>query len=44
MLENYSQGSYTRQLANMLGEQVEELKGLCFNIKKAKFLSEKSWR
>ena len=39
LLENYTQGTYSRLIALMLGEQVEELKQAYFNIKKMKFVS-----
>lgn len=39
MLENCTQGTYSRQIALMIGEQVEELKQTYFNIKKMKFVS-----
>ncbi len=39
MLENYTQGTYSRLIALMIGEQVEELKQAYFNIKKMKFVS-----
>lgn len=39
MLETYMQGTYESLLARMLGEQVEELKQVYFNIKKMKFVS-----
>ena len=39
LLENYKQGTYERQIALMIGEQVEELKQAYFNIKKMKFVS-----
>ena len=39
MLENYRQGTYSRQIAQTLGEQVEELKQVYFNVKKMKFVS-----
>ena len=39
LLENYKQGTYERQIALMIGEQVEELKQTYFNIKKMKFVS-----
>jgi len=39
LLENYTQGTYSRLIARMLGEQVEELKQAYFNIKKMKFVS-----
>lgn len=41
MLENYTQGTYSRLIALMIGEQVEELKQAYFNIKKMKFVSAK---
>ena len=39
LLENYTQGTYSRLIALMIGEQVEELKQAYFNIKKMKFVS-----
>ena len=39
LLDNYTQGTYSRLIALMLGEQVEELKQAYFNIKKMKFVS-----
>ena len=39
MLENYTQGMYSRLIALMIGEQVEELKQAYFNIKKMKYVS-----
>lgn len=39
MLENCTQGTYSRLIALMIGEQVEELKQAYFNIKKMKFVS-----
>ena len=39
LLENYTQGTYSRLIPLMIGEQVEELKQAYFNIKKMKFVS-----
>lgn len=39
LLETYTQGTYSRLIAQMIGEQVEELKQAYFNIKKMKFVS-----
>ena len=39
LLENYTQGTYSRQIALILGEQHEALQNKFFNIKKMKFLS-----
>ena len=39
LLENYTQGTYSRQLALILGEQHEALQNKFFNIKKMKFVS-----
>ena len=39
LLENYTQGTYSRLIAQMMEEQVEELKQAYFNIKKMKFVS-----
>lgn len=39
LLKNYNQGTYERQIAQMLGEQVRELENVYFNIKKLKFVS-----
>ena len=39
MLENCTQGTYSRLIAQMIGEQVDELKHAYFNIKKMKFVS-----
>ena len=41
LIENYTQGVFERQLATILGEQVEALNKLYFNIKKVKFQSAK---
>lgn len=40
LLENYTQGTYSRLIALMIGEQVEELKQAYFNIKKMKFVGD----
>ena len=37
--ENYMQGTYSRQIALILGEQHEALQNKFFNIKKVKFVS-----
>lgn len=39
LLENYTQGTYSRQIALILGEQHEALQNKFFNIKKMKFVS-----
>ena len=39
LLETYTQETYERLIAQMIGEQVEELKQAYFNIKKMKFIS-----
>ncbi len=41
LLENYTQGTYSRLIAQMIGEQVKELKQAYFNIKKMKFVCAK---
>ena len=41
LMENYDQGVLERQLATIVGEQVEALDNLYFNIKKVKFLNAK---
>ena len=38
LLENYTQGTYSRLIALMIGEQVEELQQAYFNIRKMKFV------
>lgn len=39
LLENYTQGTYSRLIALILGEQHEALQNKFFNIKKMKFVS-----
>ena len=39
LLENYTQGTYSRLIAQILGEQYEALQNKFFNIKKMKFVS-----
>lgn len=39
LLENYTQGTYSRLIAQILGEQHEALQNKFFNIKKMKFVS-----
>ena len=39
LLENYTQGTYSRLIALMLGEQHDALQNMFFNIKKMKFVS-----
>ena len=39
LLETYTQGTYSRQIALILGEQHEVLQNKFFNIKKMKFVS-----
>ena len=41
MLENYHQGTYEKQITQMVKEQNEVLENLFFNIKKMKFVSSK---
>lgn len=41
LLETYTQGTYSRLIAKMIGEQVEELKQAYFNIKIMKFVCAK---
>jgi hypothetical protein len=41
LLENYHQGTYEKQITQMVKEQNEALENLFFNIKKMKFISAK---
>ena len=41
MLENYHQGTYEKQITQMVKEQNEALEKVYFNIKKLKFVSSK---